>query len=500
MTNQRSVSFTVLVAAALLIAAGARAKDDSAKGKKWVATWITAPSGTFAGITVADPADPTGRRRIPAPRLVTLAFPFDPNATPPTIPQPNNQTLRMIVKPDIWGDTMRVRLSNYFGTGPVTFDHVAIGLQSYSGATVPGTNTSLTFNGKKSVTVPAGQRAVSDAVKLPWVNGDEGGGEDGVSSAVEGRNLAISMYIAGQSGPMTFHSTALVESFLSAPGEKAGKGDHTMESLDTAFPYETSSWFFVDGVDVLAPADTRVLVGAGSSSVDGSITTPGNNDRFLNWMSRRLHDAYGQHVSVVNAGIGGDVAATPNGGTPCSPPAPNPNPAKAQTRPLLQVLPERFDRDVLAASGITDVIFYAGTNDFGDNIPSCQSIISLSEMVTKLHNQGINAIGATLISNVHQNGTTTATYTAHDDINKFILGTDAKPSPFDSTADFYDATIDHPPNIDPASGFPVLRADFQIHSDPDGTPDFLHLGRNGAQAEAKRLDLSFFAPSRHGRH
>ena len=110
MTNQRSVSFTVLVAAALLVAAGARAKDDSAKGKKWVATWITAPSGTFAGITVADPADPTGRRRIPAPRLVTLAFPFDPNATPPTIPQANNQTLRMIVKPDIWGDTMRVNI------------------------------------------------------------------------------------------------------------------------------------------------------------------------------------------------------------------------------------------------------------------------------------------------------------------------------------------------------------------------------------------------------
>jgi hypothetical protein len=456
------------------LAASAVAKDDGhSGGKKWVASWITAPSGTLGGVN--------------APRLVNLAFPFD--STHP--PQANNQTLRMIVKPDLWGDTMRVRLSNYFGTGPVTFTHVAVGLHSYSGATVAGTNTTLRFNGKTSVTVPAGQRVFSDAVKLPWVNGDEGDGEDGVSSAVDGRNLAISIYIAGQSGPMTSHGTALQESFLGKPGG----GDHTLDALDTAYPYEMSSWLFVDGVDVLAAGDTRVLVGAGSSSVDGSITTPGNNDRFLNWMSRRLHDAFGQHVSVVNAGIGGDVAATPNTTTTpnadtCAP-NPNPDPTKAQTRPLREVLPERFDRDVLGASGVTDVIFYAGTNDFGDNIPSCQSINSLKAMVTKLHSQGITAIGGTLISNVHQAGTNTATYVAHDQINQFIL----KSGAFDSTADFYGATID-PNNIDPVSGFPVLRADFQIHSDPDGTPDFLHLGRNGAQAEAETLKIGFFAPKR----
>src|SRR5437879_9404157 len=161
MTNQVSIRFTKLVFVALLVAAGAHAKDDGPKGRRWVASWITAPQGTFGGVN--------------APRLVNLAFP--PTSTMP--PQASNQTLRMIVKPDVWGDTMRVRLSNYWGTGPVTFDHVAIGLQSYSGATVPGTNTSLTFNGKKSVTVPAGQRAVSDAVQLPRVNGDEGRRADG---------------------------------------------------------------------------------------------------------------------------------------------------------------------------------------------------------------------------------------------------------------------------------------------------------------------------------
>src|SRR5207302_7963768 len=200
MTNQVSIRFTKLVFVALLVAAGAHAKDDGPKGRKWVASWITAPQGTFGGVN--------------APRLVNLAFPF--TSTMP--PQASNQTLRMIVKPDVWGDTMRVRLSNYWGTGPVTFTHVTIGLQSFSGATVAGTNTTLTFKGHPSVMVKDKMRVFSDPVKLPWVHGDDGrGDDDGVSSAVDGRNLAISIYIAGQSGPMTFHSTALQESFLAPP-------------------------------------------------------------------------------------------------------------------------------------------------------------------------------------------------------------------------------------------------------------------------------------------
>ena len=243
---------------------------------------------------------------------------------------------------------------------------------------------------------------------------------------------------------------------------------------DAAFPFETSSWFFVNAVDVMAPADTRVLVGAGSSSVDGSITTPDQNDRFLNWMSRRLHAACGRHVSVVNEGIGGDTAAIPN--------------QPGERRPLLQVLPERFSRDILGVSGVTDVVFYAGTNDFGDGIPPAQSIASLQSMVGTLHSMAINAIGATLISNVGQSGTTEATYQAHDMINDFIRAAGS----FDSVCDFFTVTAD-PTNTD-SFGNPILYPQFATHSDPNGTPDFLHVGRAGAQAEAGTLDITFFAP------
>jgi GDSL-like lipase/acylhydrolase family protein len=427
-------------------------------GKKWVATWTTAPVNTWKGSSAA--------------ALVNFAFPF----AAPALPHAQNQTLRMIIKPDLWGDPMRVRLSNTWGTQPVTFGKVAIGLQSFSGATVAATNRVLTFAGNASVTVPAGAEIWSDPVRLGWApaEGDQGQ-PDSLSRVLEGRNLAISMYIPGSSGPMTYHGTALQESFLAAPNS----GDHAEDDSDAAFPYETSSWFFVDGVDVMAPADTRVLVGAGSSSVDGSITTPDQNDRFLNWMSRRLHAAYGQHVSVVNEGIGGDTAAIPN--------------QPGEVRPLLQVLPERFNRDILGVSGVSDVVFYAGTNDFGDGIPPAQSIASLQTMVATLHARGINAIGGTLISNVGQAGTTQATYQAHDAINAFIRTRGS----FDSVADFFAVTAD--PNNTDSSGNPILYPQYATHSDPNGTPDYLHVGRAGAQAEAGTLDIDFFAPGQ-GRH
>jgi GDSL-like Lipase/Acylhydrolase family len=434
------LTITTLMVATFFSAYPSLAQERDRSGKKWVATWTTAPQDVFHGSST--------------PALVNFAFPN------PITDGANNQTLRMIVKPDLWGNTIRLRFSNTWGTQPITFGRVTVGLQSFSGNVLPETNTPVTFSGQPSVTIPVGQEIFSDPVFLRWVEmGDE---RSGVDPVVDGHNLAISIYVQGASGPMTYHSTALAESFLSQPNA----GDLTGQDDDLNFPYETNHWFFLDAIDVLAPADTRVLVGAGSSSVDGSITTPDNNDRFLNWMSRRLHAAYGNHVSVVNEGIGGDTAAIP------------------QVLPLRQVLPQRFNRDILGVSGITDVIFYAGTNDFGDGILPAQSIASLTSMVGILHSHGIKAIGGTLVSNIGQAGTAQATYDAHNQINAFILNSGV----FDSTADFYTATAD------PVTK--VLLPQYATHSDPNGAPDFLHLGRAGAEAEANTLDVTFFAPDR----
>jgi hypothetical protein len=53
-------------------------------------------------------------------------------------------------------------------------------------------------------------------------------------------------------------------------------------------------------------------------------------------------------------------------------------------------------------------------------------------------------------------------------------------------ADFYNKTRD-PANTDFLTT--VLQPQFATHSDPTGTPDFLHLGRAGAEAEAETWTL-----------
>src|SRR3989442_10644800 len=112
-----------------------------------------------------------------------------------------DQSFRMIVKPEIWGREARLRFSNGLGTKPVTFDGVFVGLHQTSSAIVRGTNRRVTFAGKGSVTIPPGESAWSDAVALPFVR-------NAAASELAGRKLAVSLYIAGESGPMTMHGQA----------------------------------------------------------------------------------------------------------------------------------------------------------------------------------------------------------------------------------------------------------------------------------------------------
>jgi GDSL-like lipase/acylhydrolase family protein len=233
---------------------------------------------------------------------------------------------------------MRFRFSNVFGTRPVTFNKVTVALQEYSENIVPGTVTVVTFGGEKSVTIPVGQETFSDGIRLRWV-------KDADDPTLQGRNLAVSYSIEGDSGPMTFHNSAFTTSYITAPGS----GDHA-EDLDMfAFEFTTTSFFFLDAVDVLAPSDTVVICAFGDSITDGTHSTLNVNDRWMNTLSRRLHNAYGNKVSVVNEAIAGNRVVNPV--------TPNSTAGPAAV--------DRLDRDVLGLSGLTDVIWLEGINDVG---------------------------------------------------------------------------------------------------------------------------------------
>src|SRR5262249_18539335 len=231
-------------------------------------------------------------------------------------------------------------LSNAFGTRPVTFDSVRVGLQLASAAVAPGSSRPVTFGGKPTVTIAPGESAWSDAAELPFVN-------DGAT--LSGRRLAITFHVAGKSRPTTWHAKALPTPYITAPGAGAVDGDD-----EAFFPFTPASWFFLAPVDMRAPADTRLIVAFGDSITDGTASTMNGEDRWPNVLSRRLH-ALGRKVSVVNAGIGGNQVVGPGEYSPSKPFAGGP------------AAGQRLERDVLSLSGLSAVIWLEGINDFSKN-------------------------------------------------------------------------------------------------------------------------------------
>src|SRR5450432_3294503 len=103
-----------------------QAQTSPAKAPHWVAAWTASAHGPYpVGNPTAQPE-------------LKFAFPDAARGA-------SDQSFRMIVRPDIWGKQARIRLSNAFGTQPVTFDGVYIGLQNSGAAVLAGTSRPITF-------------------------------------------------------------------------------------------------------------------------------------------------------------------------------------------------------------------------------------------------------------------------------------------------------------------------------------------------------------------
>src|SRR5262245_57404173 len=301
--------------------------------------------------------------------------------------------------------------------------------------------------------IAPGKLAWSDAVDLPYA-------KDPTSLALVGRKLAVSFHVVGTSGPMTWHAKALQTSYVSPPNS----GALSTAVSDAGFPYTTASWFFLDAIDVMAPADTAVVVCFGDSITDGTGTTMNGDDRWPDVLSRRMHDAYGAREAAVNAGIGGNRVVGPDDY--------DKNPIGGGPGAL-----DRLDRDVLGLSGVTAVIWMEGINDFGAANTSVVAVIDgLREGIKRMRaNGGMKVIGATLTSALN------STITSHgrpeveqkrQALNKFIR----ESGHFDAVADFDAVTIDR------SSG--EILPQFQPSSTIGGPGDKLHPNRAGYAAMA----------------
>ena len=376
----------------------------------------------------------------------------------------SNQTIREIVHTTIGGSTVRVRLSNTFGTRAIRLDAVFIGLQKVGlqkvdlqkdgAALVPRSNHEVTFGGSRSIAIPEGAEALSDPISF---------------SVGSEQNLAISLFTAGETGPATVHGSAFQTNYISGAGNFAAEEDADGFAMATGAK-TTASWYFLSAVEVLAPADVKgAVVVLGDSITDGASTRPDKNERWTDVLARRLLAGHTK-IAVLNAGIGGNRVLT---SSPC----------------WGQNALARLGRDVLAQAGLEAVILFEGTNDIGqpdapatDTNP-CRSrtqvtadeiISGYKQIIARTHARGLKIFGATILP--YQGiGSWTATGEAKRvAVNQWIRTSRA----FDGVIDF-DAAL-----RDPAT---PSRMAPQYDSG-----DHLHPGPAGHEAMGNAVDLALF--------
>lgn len=428
-----------LVAATLNLTA--RAQTGSANERQsWVATWGTAQL-SFRGP--------------PAPPPTTPPLPPDPrrrHPIPPAIPGLNNQTVRMIVRASLGGETVRVRLAHAFGAPSVAIGAAHIALRDKDSAIVAGTDRGLTFGGRPTATLYGGQSLVSDPVKL---------------SVKPLADLAVSLYLPGETGPPTNHVFGLRPAYISKPGNVAA-------DVSIAEPERiTDSWYWLAGVDVVAPAHRQgraqapsgTLVTFGDSITDGDQSTP---DRIAMWpalLAARLQaNAATRNVGVVNAGISGNRLIGDN--------------ASGLARLTLHALSVPGVKWMTLLEGINDIT--AATRPIAPGSPpptplSAEDLIAAyKQVIATAHIYDVKVIGCTLTPYAGSRAYSDAGEAIRQAVNTWIRTSNA----FDAVVDFDAVTRDpKQPN--------------RLRPDAD-SPDDLHPGDPGYKMMADAIPLTLF--------
>lgn len=326
----------------------------------------------------------------------------------------DNQTLRLILRPSLGGRRLRLRLSNAFGLQKLTLGAVHVGLRDgTSERIVPGSDRAVAFGGAAAVTIPVGALAVSDPVELE------------VPALAD---LAVSIHVPGTipaSFPVTGHGNGHQTNYVSPPGDF---------TASVAMPVKevAENWYFLAGVEMLAPAGTGGIVCFGDSLTEGNLSSLDSNSRWPDQLARRLAARGGRILGVMNQGIGGNRVLHDLRGD---------NGLK------------RFDRDALVQTGATHVVVFLGTNDLRNQrgnpaeiVTAADVIAGLAQLALRARARRLKVYGATLLpyenETYHPGAWTPAGEEKRQAINQWIREGGA----FDAVIDFDRALRDpdHP--------------------------------------------------------
>jgi lysophospholipase L1-like esterase len=290
--------------------------------------------------------------------------------------------------------------------------------------------------------VPAGGLVISDPVSM---------------QAAAMADLVISVYIPDQSiASPTCHELGTSTNYI-ASGDAAAASE--LEN-----PRPLKSWCFIKGIDArTTDKNAAAIVTFGDSITDGYGSTPDANHRWPDYLAQRLiADKKTANLSVVNEGISGNRLLYDRAG---------PNAIA------------RFDRDVLAQSGVKYLIILEAINDIGripktgdpeSSVTAADLIFAYTQMITRAHQHGIRVYGATLTPYMGAGYASQAGEAVRQAVNQWIRSSGA----FDAVIDFDKATQD-PQN-------PTMFLPAYDHG------DHLHPSDTGYRAMADSIDLKLF--------
>ncbi|MDT0307815.1 SGNH/GDSL hydrolase family protein [Streptomyces sp. DSM 44917] len=329
------------------------------QGEREVTAAPTAPAEAEEGREDAEPVTPAARSA-----WVGTWSASPTGAEPATVDGLPDRSLRNVLRASVGGSSVRVELSNRYGTRPVTFTRVTVALSAYGGpAARPDTMRELTFGGGATVIVPAGGSVLSDPVSLK------------VPTAAD---VLVTVYAPEPSGPVTYHRMARQTSYA-APGDVAAD--------TTGGPYQETvdSWRYVTALHVLSAQAAGSVVVLGDSLTDGAGSTPGANHRWTDFLAARLRDEPGAPaLSVLNQGVSGNRLLVD-----AAPERPS-NGASGLRRLGSDVLQQPRVRTLVIQLGVNDILFEPGHED------PWAVVDGLRRLADEARAAGLHVVGVTL--------------------------------------------------------------------------------------------------------